>query len=231
MHVLLKLSQYLCMFVLAAAMPALQSHCRQHIFCRRCMCHHHPAVGQRISIWHSDTAARLLLAFFATGLHGACFFSAVWNLVRLCPLSALHMSSKAIKSATCLLCYSDAILVSRSCPFLRHCHSCGSIVLSIGIGDNCWFVTVFNLLLFFAVPSCPTQVVKASDVLFLFGGAAAVRDTLKSVKDDLKGHQIIVPVTKDGDIDNFQVLWSMKSRHAMLSRRVFCVCLLHLSNV
>lgn len=54
--------------------------------------------------------------------------------------------------------------------------------------------------------SCLVQVVQASDVLFLFGGAAAVRDTLKSVKDDLKGHQIIVPVTKDGDIDNFQVL-------------------------
>ena len=50
------------------------------------------------------------------------------------------------------------------------------------------------------------QVVKASDVLFLFGGAAAVRDTLKSVKADLKGDQIIVPVTKDGDIDNFQVI-------------------------
>ena len=48
--------------------------------------------------------------------------------------------------------------------------------------------------------------VKASDVLFLFGGSAAVRDTLKSVKDDLKGNQIIVPVTKDGDIDSFQVI-------------------------
>lgn len=54
--------------------------------------------------------------------------------------------------------------------------------------------------------SCTMQVVKASDVLFLFGGPAAVRDTLKSVKDDLKGDQIIVPVTKDGDIDNFQVI-------------------------
>ena len=58
----------------------------------------------------------------------------------------------------------------------------------------------------YAVLSCTLQVVKASDVLFLFGGAAAVRDTLKSVKDDLKGDQIIVPVTKDGDIDNFQVI-------------------------
>ena len=50
------------------------------------------------------------------------------------------------------------------------------------------------------------QVVKASDVLFLFGGAAAVRDALKSVKGDLKGDQIIVPVTKDGDLDSFQVI-------------------------
>lgn len=50
------------------------------------------------------------------------------------------------------------------------------------------------------------QVVKASDVLFLFGGAAAVRDALKSVKGDLKADQIIVPVTKDGDIDSFQVV-------------------------
>lgn len=51
------------------------------------------------------------------------------------------------------------------------------------------------------------QVVKASDVLFLFGGAAAVRDALKSVKGELRGDHIIVPVTKDGDIDNFQVIF------------------------
>ena len=49
------------------------------------------------------------------------------------------------------------------------------------------------------------QVVKACDVLFLFGGAAAVRDTIKSIKDELKGNQIVVPVIKDGDLDNFQV--------------------------
>lgn len=49
------------------------------------------------------------------------------------------------------------------------------------------------------------QVVKASDVLFLFGGLAEVRDTIKSIKDDLKGHQIIVPVTKEGNLDVFQV--------------------------
>ncbi|KAL3130314.1 hypothetical protein ABBQ38_008146 [Trebouxia sp. C0009 RCD-2024] len=52
----------------------------------------------------------------------------------------------------------------------------------------------------------PAEVVKASDVLFLFGGAAAVRDALKSVKGELRGDQIIVPVTKDGDIDNFQTV-------------------------
>lgn len=76
-------------------------------------------------------------------------------------------------------------------------------------GDSFQFAETLSLSVRFscsAVLSCPVQVVKASDVLFLFGGAAAVRDTLKSVKDDLKGHQIIVPVTKDGDIDNFQVL-------------------------
>ncbi len=49
------------------------------------------------------------------------------------------------------------------------------------------------------------QVVKYSDVLFLFGGLAEVRDTIKSIKDDLKDHQIIVPVTKDGNLDVFQV--------------------------
>ena len=50
------------------------------------------------------------------------------------------------------------------------------------------------------------QVVKVSDVLFLFGGLAEVRDTIKSIKDELKDHQIIVPVTKEGNLDVFQVL-------------------------
>jgi len=49
------------------------------------------------------------------------------------------------------------------------------------------------------------QVVKASDVLFLFGSLAGIRDTIKSIKGDLKGHQIVVPVTKEGDLDVFQV--------------------------
>ncbi len=49
------------------------------------------------------------------------------------------------------------------------------------------------------------QVVKASDVLFLFGPLADIRDTIKSIKGDLKGHQIVVPVTKEGDLDVFQV--------------------------
>ena len=49
------------------------------------------------------------------------------------------------------------------------------------------------------------QVVKASDVLFLFGSLADIRDTIKSIKGDLKGHQILVPVTKEGDLDVFQV--------------------------
>ncbi len=49
------------------------------------------------------------------------------------------------------------------------------------------------------------QVVKASDVLFLFGSLADIRDTIKSIKGDLKGHQIVVPVTKEGDLDVFQV--------------------------
>ena len=55
------------------------------------------------------------------------------------------------------------------------------------------------------MPSGGLQVVKASDVLFLFGGLADVRDTIKSIKDDLKDKQIIVPVTKDGNLDVFQV--------------------------
>ncbi len=49
------------------------------------------------------------------------------------------------------------------------------------------------------------QVLKASDVLFLFGSLADIRDTIKSIKGDLKGHQIVVPVTKEGDLDVFQV--------------------------
>lgn len=52
--------------------------------------------------------------------------------------------------------------------------------------------------------SSASEVVKVSDVLFLFGGLAEVRDTIKSIKDELKDHQIIVPVTKEGNLDVFQ---------------------------
>lgn len=63
------------------------------------------------------------------------------------------------------------------------------------------------------------QVVKVSDVLFLFGGLAEVRDTIKSIKDELKDHQIIVPVTKEGNLDVFQVLnAAMASQHLLQSR-------------
>lgn len=51
---------------------------------------------------------------------------------------------------------------------------------------------------------CVLQVAKASDVLFVFGGLAVVRDTIKEIKDDLTT-QIVVPVTTDGNLDVFLV--------------------------
>ena len=74
------------------------------------------------------------------------------------------------------------------------------------------------------------QVVKASDVLFLFGGLADVRDTIKSIKDDLKDKQIIVPVTKDGNLDVFQVC---QLRHCDNTTGFgsSCVAFVHLSAV
>ena len=57
------------------------------------------------------------------------------------------------------------------------------------------------------------QVVKGSDVLFLFGGLEEVRDTIKSIQGDLKDHQIIVPVTKDGNLDVFQVALKGSNHH------------------
>ena len=48
------------------------------------------------------------------------------------------------------------------------------------------------------------QVATSSDVLFIFGGLAEVRDAIKEIKDDLK-QQIVVPVTTDGNLDVFLV--------------------------
>ncbi|KAL0040653.1 hypothetical protein WJX79_000674 [Trebouxia sp. C0005] len=62
------------------------------------------------------------------------------------------------------------------------------------------------------------EVVKASDVLFLFGSLADIRDTIKSIKGDLKGHQIVVPVTKEGDLDVFQ----NAADHALIRRDQPC---------
>ncbi len=62
-----------------------------------------------------------------------------------------------------------------------------------------------NVLFITADADVLMQVVKASDVLFLFGSLADIRDTIKSIKGDLKGNQIVVPVTKEGDLDVFQV--------------------------
>ena len=59
-------------------------------------------------------------------------------------------------------------------------------------------------------PACLLQVATCSDLLFIFGGLAEVRDTIKEIKGDLK-QQIVVPVTTDGNLDVFLVslLFSM----------------------
>ena len=53
------------------------------------------------------------------------------------------------------------------------------------------------------LPTC-LQVVSTADLVFVFGSAAEIRDHLKNVKDSIKD-RLIVPVTKEGQIDTFQV--------------------------
>ena len=53
------------------------------------------------------------------------------------------------------------------------------------------------------LPPC-LQVVSTADLIFVFGSAAEIRDHLKNVKDSIKD-RLIVPVTKEGQIDTFQV--------------------------
>ena len=62
----------------------------------------------------------------------------------------------------------------------------------------------------------------SSDVLFIFGGLAEVRDTIKEIKGDLK-QQIVVPVTTDGNLDVFLVSFhafcnSFKRFHNLICR-------------
>lgn len=48
------------------------------------------------------------------------------------------------------------------------------------------------------------QVVDASDVLFLFSGIRGITDIIASNRGNLQKDQILVAVTKDGDIDEYQ---------------------------
>ena len=48
------------------------------------------------------------------------------------------------------------------------------------------------------------QVVDASDVLFLFSGIRSITDIIASNKGKLQEDQILVAVTKDGGIDEYQ---------------------------
>ena len=60
-----------------------------------------------------------------------------------------------------------------------------------------------SLLLSCGLPAC-LQVVSTADLIFVFGSAAEIRDHLKNVKDSIKD-RLIVPVTREGQIDTFQV--------------------------
>jgi len=49
------------------------------------------------------------------------------------------------------------------------------------------------------------QVIESSDVLFLFGSVQDVKDSIAANQDSLQEHQILVPVTRDGSIEEYQV--------------------------
>ena len=67
------------------------------------------------------------------------------------------------------------------------------------------------------------QVVNASDVLFLFSGSRSIIDIIASNKDKLQEDQILVAVTKDGGIDEYQA--SMYSLCKMLVCLVSCAAI------
>lgn len=49
------------------------------------------------------------------------------------------------------------------------------------------------------------QVFEASDVVFLFGSVQDIRDSIAANHDALQDHHILVAVTRDGSIEEFQV--------------------------
>lgn len=53
------------------------------------------------------------------------------------------------------------------------------------------------------------QVVDSSDVLFLFGSVQEVKDTITRNLNNLKDGHILVPVTQDGSIEEYQVHLSL----------------------
>ena len=42
-------------------------------------------------------------------------------------------------------------------------------------------------------------------MLFLFGNVQDVKDSIAANQDNLQDHQILVPVTRDGSIEEYQV--------------------------
>ena len=49
------------------------------------------------------------------------------------------------------------------------------------------------------------QVIEASDVVFLFGSIQDIKDSIAANRDALQDHHILVAVTRDGSIEEFQV--------------------------
>ena len=170
-----------------------------HASCCGSMCCYTPTIDHSgCTCQLNPVTARRLLLFIAVFLCSCLAHHSQYLVVLL-----THNSHVVVM----LLAYGSA----RRCH--RCCYYCGFMVTA--------FLSFFAS---FAMLSCTMQVVKASDVLFLFGGAAAVRDTLKSVKDDLKGDQIIVPVTKDGDIDSFQVIKQFDTWYSSLELLKVGIC-------
>ena len=54
-------------------------------------------------------------------------------------------------------------------------------------------------------------------MLFLFGNVQHVKDSIAANQDSLQEHQILVPVTRDGSIEDYQVRFAPHLAHDAIS--------------
>ena len=68
------------------------------------------------------------------------------------------------------------------------------------------------------------QVIESSDVLFLFGNVQGVKDSIAANQDSLQEHHILVPVTRDGRIEEYQVhIATYPARHELESNFIIII--------